>query len=194
CDLLLKQTGHRGILRALILGDRSQLSVEDHKLLSMTGTQHLIAISGLHVGIVMLAFYFILPNNLFSTVLLAVFGGVYVLLVGFGPSAQRAWIMCLFGLLYAAGYIRRGKWLIYMLALFLVLLIDPLAPFNAGFWFSFRCVAILLLATDFTPDTLSPWWMFVLVQIVFMLAMAPLYGELGLPNGVANILANLIAV
>jgi competence protein ComEC len=194
CDVLFEGAEHRGMLRALILGDRSQLSVADHKLLGLTGTQHLIAISGLHVGIVMFGLYLLLPKSLASTLILAVIGGIYVLLVGFGPSAQRAWIMCLLGLLYAEGYLRRGRGLIYLLALFLVLLIDPLAPLNAGFWFSFICVAILLLAANIVKVVHHPWWVFVFIQLVLMLGMAPIYGELGMPNGAVNMLANLIAV
>ena len=193
-ERLLETTSHHGMLRALLLGDRSRLSVSDHKLLGQTGTQHLIAISGLHVGIVMLGLYLLLPKSAMALVLIATLGGIYVLLVGFGPSAQRAWVMCLLGLLYAAGYLRQGKWRIYLLALFLVLLIDPLAPLNLGFWFSFICVAILLLITQNMRLAEHPWLASGLLQFFVMLGLTPLSSYLGLHNGLANILANMIAI
>lgn len=193
-DQLLETAFHHGMLRALLLGDRSRLSVSDHKLLSETGTQHLIAISGLHVGIVMLGLYLLFPKSAISLVLIAALGGIYVLLVGFGPSAQRAWVMCLLGLLYAAGYLKQGKWRIYLYALFLVLLIDPLAPLNLGFWFSFICVAILILIAQNMRLDEHPWLALGLLQFYVMLGLTPLYSYLGLQNGLANIFANVIAI
>jgi competence protein ComEC len=193
-DHLLEGTQHEGMLRALLLGDRSRLSITDNKLLGQTGTQHLIAISGLHVGIVMLGLYMLFPKSPGSLLLLAVIGGIYVLLVGFGPSAQRAWVMCLLGLIYAAGYLKQGKWHIYLWALALVLLIDPVAPLNLGFWFSFICVAILILIAQGLNLAEHPWRAFICLQFLVMLGLVPVASELGLPNGPANVLANLIAV
>ena len=193
-DRLLAGTTHLGMLRALLLGDRSRLSVSDHKLLGQTGTQHLIAISGLHVGIVMLGLYLIFPKTAVSLGLVAALGGAYVFLVGFGPSAQRAWVMCLLGLLYAGGYLKQGKWQIFLWALFIVLLIGPLAPLNLGFWFSFICVAILMLIAQNLPLVDRPWLTLILLQCLVMLGLSPLYSYLGLQNGLANILANIMAI
>ena len=191
---LLEGLDHRGMIRALLVGDRAWLSPEDARLLANTGTQHLIAISGLHVGIVMFGLYLLLPKSTASLFLIGLLGAVYVLMVGFSPSAQRAWVMCLLGLLYMAGFLWQGKWHIYLLALFCVLLLDPLAPLSIGFWFSFLCVAILLLMASALHFSKRPWLTLVQLQVLLMFGLAPVYSELGLPNGLANVLANLLAV
>lgn len=191
---LLDGLQHHGVIRALLLGDRSRLSPEDARLLTTTGTQHLIAISGLHVGIVMLGLYLLLPKSSVTLLLIALLGAVYVLLVGFSPSAQRAWVMCLLGLLYITGFLKYGRWHIYLLALFTVLLLDPLAPLSLGFWFSFICVAILMLMASGMQVSERPWITFLQLQFLLMLGLAPVYSESGLPNGPANVLANLLAV
>lgn len=193
-DQQLNGTYHHGMLQALILGDRSLLSDQDHKLLMQTGTQHLIAISGLHVGIVMSGLYFLLPKAFSSLLLVGLMGMFYILLVGFGPSAQRAWVMCFLGLLYLSGLIKTDKWRVFFLALFVVLLLDPLAPLNLGFWFSFLCVALLMALAQFISLTKQPWRALFILQLWLVLGLTPIYSFLGQESGVPNILANLLAI
>ena len=150
---LLDRTSHKGVIKALLLGDRSKLSPEEAKVLANTGTQHLIAISGLHVGLVMLGIFYLLPRSLFSILLVSVLGFLYVLLVGFSPSAQRAWVMCVCALFYLSGYIKQSKWKIFFLALFLILVLDPLATLNLGIWYSFLYVAIILAIFSHTATS-----------------------------------------
>ncbi|WP_020412949.1 DNA internalization-related competence protein ComEC/Rec2 [Microbulbifer variabilis] len=143
---------------ALLLGDRSGLSGEEREILQRTGTAHLLAISGLHVG--MVAGFLLLIGNMISRsagvfigaslrllpVILASSGVlVYTLLAGAPLSAQRAMVMT-WVLLLAWQWRRRiGAGFAFALALTLVLVIQPLAFYEAGFWLSFAAVAALLL-------------------------------------------------
>ncbi|MGL6161648.1 DNA internalization-related competence protein ComEC/Rec2 [Microbulbifer sp.] len=159
-DRLVEQPARRPeLLRALLLGDRGGLESDDRRLLRETGTAHLLAISGLHVG--MVAGFFLLIGNLLGrligavtgtssfapAVFLALAGSLgYTLLAGAPLSAQRALAMT-WVLLLAWQWRRRiGPGLAYSLALALVLTLQPLAFFGAGFWLSFIAVGALLLA------------------------------------------------
>lgn len=193
-DRLLVGLDHKGIIRALLLGDKSQLSVNDFKILSNTGTQHLIAISGLHVGLVMFCFYCFLPKTKTSFFLVGLIGLVYVFLVGFSPSAQRAWVMCLCALVSFSGYIRQKPWHGFVVAMFLVLLIDPLSTLNLGFWFSFACVAIIFILTQFMQINSANLTSLFLFQSALLIAMMPVASLLGIKHGVENVFANLLAV
>ncbi|WP_445357116.1 DNA internalization-related competence protein ComEC/Rec2 [Microbulbifer sp. ANSA002] len=146
------------LVTALLLGDRSGLSRADSDLLKQTGTAHLLAISGLHVG--MVAGFLLLLGQVLARalgvlmgtcprwipMLLALIGTLtYTLLAGAPLSAQRALVMT-WVLLLAWHWRRRvGAGLAFSLALALVLFIQPLAFFGAGFWLSFAAVGALLL-------------------------------------------------
>jgi len=146
------------LVRALVLGDRSGLAQEQWDALTRTGTSHLIAISGLHVGLVA-AFVFFLVRRAWSlsarltlaiaaprAAAVSAFLGalVYSGLAGFAVSTQRALIMLavVLGALLWARTVRPAAGL--TLALVGVLLLDPGAVLSYGFWLSFGAVAVLL--------------------------------------------------
>ncbi len=146
-----------GILVALLTGFRGDLSPAQRRLLQRTGTSHLIAISGLHVGLVAgLAFWLgrrlwrLLPPlqglctapAFAAGAALAAAAG-YAALAGFSVPTQRAFIMTavLMGLVMAQRRLPWGDGL--LLALAGVLLWDPLAVLAGGFWLSFAAVALI---------------------------------------------------
>ncbi|WOX05540.1 DNA internalization-related competence protein ComEC/Rec2 [Microbulbifer pacificus] len=146
------------LIRALLLGDKGGIDTATQDLLRRTGTAHLLAISGLHVG--MVAGFCLLIGGLLSRVvgvfrphnpvLLAAAPGLlaalaYTLLSGASLSAQRALVMTAIAI--AALVLRRrvSAGLVFVAALSCVLLMQPLAVLNAGFWLSFIAVAALLL-------------------------------------------------
>ena len=193
-DSLLDGSTHQGVIQALLMGDKAHLTGEHFKVLANTGTQHLIAISGLHVGLVMFGLYWFFPKKKVSLFVVSILGIFYVLLVGFSPSAQRAWVMCLCALLFLSGYINIGKWRIYICALFLVLLLDPLSTLSLGFWYSFLCVAILFLLSQTLSITSRPVFSFMCLQLLLLVGMIPISSLLGTKHGVENILANSLAI
>ncbi|MDP1933102.1 MAG: DNA internalization-related competence protein ComEC/Rec2 [Gammaproteobacteria bacterium] len=149
-----------GIILALVLGDREQISEEGWTLFTDTGTNHLIVISGLHVGFIALLCYLLADRSArISTALMlrvpaqklgafaAIAGALaYSLLAGFSVPTQRAFIMvCVFmsGQLLGRQFAPSTS---YCLALSLVLVSNPLSLIGAGFWLSFGAVGTLLLA------------------------------------------------
>jgi competence protein ComEC len=151
------QGSQQGIMLALLLGDRSLISNEQWRLLQTTGTNHLVAISGLHVGFVGLLGWFLgsllarlpgsnrLPPGLISCVLASIFALVYSALAGFSLPTIRALIMLLVAQLALVMRRRLRPFDAWCLALLAVMIFDPLAPHDAGFWLSFGAVAVLIL-------------------------------------------------
>lgn len=157
---LLVPLSNSGILLALILGDRSRLPASQWELFTATGTNHLVVISGLHVGFMALLGYGIgnLLSRLFPALLLrlpaqkwgamsAVFAALlYSLLAGFSLPTQRALMMVL---VFMGGKLLTRELLpsfAYCLAMSVVLLGNPLSPLGAGFWLSFGAVGTLMFA------------------------------------------------
>jgi len=158
-EILLDSTGE-ALVQALVLGDRSGLGAAQWKVLTRAGTNHLIAISGLHVGMVA-AFLFFLSRWVWSrstrlALLLAAprAGGVaalagavaYSALAGFAVSTQQALVMLavVLGAVLFSRTVRPASGIVP--ALVGVLVLDPQAMLSYGFWLSFGTVAVLLAA------------------------------------------------
>jgi len=185
---------HGGLLKALLLGDRSDITKQDNDVLSLTGTQHLMAISGLHIGVILMLLYWLFPKSKRSIVLISLLGLIYVVLVGFSASGQRAWVMCVIAIIYLMGLQRPSLWRPFIIGLTIVLLLDPLAPLGMGFWYSFLSVGLLLLLAFIGPKNSSAWKLLLVVQLVLLVGLTPINANFGLPHSVSNSLANLIAI
>lgn len=149
----------QGPLIALAIGDSQWLSQDQWELFKRTGTIHLLAISGLHIGLAAaIGFYigrlFLKGMSLIKpyssrwhcapacfSILLAF---LYSLLAGMSLPTQRALVMVLLFQLASLWGVRIHAFLLLSCALFWVALTDPLAVHNQGFWLSFLAVALLL--------------------------------------------------
>ncbi|MCL1089505.1 DNA internalization-related competence protein ComEC/Rec2 [Shewanella profunda] len=149
------------ILLALILGDKQLISQERWQTLRQTATGHLVAISGLHLSVITAWIYAVVifgltrlashpsrRNWIFALLLSGIGTAFYAYLAGFGVSTQRALVMIL--LLMLLSLLKRfsSAWERLLFALFVVLLIDPLACLSAGFWLSFCALAIILYTLE----------------------------------------------
>jgi len=145
------------LLSALTLGIRTDFSDEQWEALRRTGTSHLVAISGLHVGLIAaLVFRLVrlvtlrLPVPVAERALeIAVLASAaaalgYAALAGFALPTLRALIMLL--VVYAIVLSRRrvGLFSALALALLAILVSDPLATLSSSFWLSFAAVGCLL--------------------------------------------------
>jgi competence protein ComEC len=136
-------------LRGMLLGLRSELSDTQENLFLRTGTMHLFAISGLHIGAIALGLHGLLrglrvPRRTAFGVGAAVLWA-YVEVVGAPPSAVRAFLMvtCV---QVALVWPRAGNPVAGLAtSAALVLVIDPMQLFGAGFQMSYGIVAALLL-------------------------------------------------
>ncbi len=137
----------RSVAMALLLGDRNELSNEVETAFISSGAMHLLAISGLHVGILCL-FLMRVMNLLLvpwtrSLLITAVVCVIYALMTDLRPSVVRATV---FFLLFVAGQLcRRDVSTPSLLSLtaLLMLLWQPGLVFDTGAWLSFLSVAAL---------------------------------------------------
>jgi competence protein ComEC len=152
------------VVEALTLGVRDNLG-DLRETFALAGVAHLLALSGLHVGVVLLAAGRLLAGlgrGRYPALLLLLLG--YVLLIGFSPSILRAALMAASALLLSwSGFGRILPWTAWSLAAVFTLLLHPAWLFDLSFQLSYGAVAgILLLATPLSQHLQRgrqlPWW------------------------------------
>jgi competence protein ComEC len=199
--------GRAGGLAALVLGDDSGLSKADWKLLQDTGTVHLLVISGQHIVLLGGLLYALVaglarvgcwPSSwpwLPCACALALSGALaYGFLAGFEVPVRRACMMLAVVLLWRLRFRQLGVWLPLLLAFCAVLLVEPLASLQPGFWLSFAAVAILIWVFGGRLgywSWLQNWWR---AQWTLSIGLFPVLLVLGLPISLSAPLANLLAV
>lgn len=193
-----------GLVTALALGERRGVTRGQWQLLRATGTNHLIAISGLHIGIVAGLLFFLVrrlwpwPGRLAAprAAALAALAGaaVYAALAGFSVPTQRALVMVAVAMLalYSGRAQRPAR--VLALALLAVLLLDPLAVLSPGFWLSFGAVTVILYGMGGRLAASGWWWRWGRVQVLVALGLAPLLALWFQQVPLVAPLANLLAV
>lgn len=158
------------VILAMTVGERKAIPQKIRDIFNATGTSHLLAISGLHVGIIAFLSVFLIMTLLryWTWIVLrfniriisniaAIFPVVaYALIAGGGISVTRATIMIL--TFMSALLLGRGRDLFNILALaaFMILIITPPALFEVSFQLSFAAVAAILLITPaLMPDQIQ---------------------------------------
>lgn len=133
-----------GLMASILLGNRKNLDEDIYSLYQLAGIAHLLAVSGLHMGLVGRGFYQLL-RKLGASFLLAFFLSMmllfsYGLLTGMGTSALRAFLM--FGLAMFAKVCGRSNDLLTSsgVALLLMSLENPWILTQSGVWLSFGAV------------------------------------------------------
>jgi len=200
------------LMRALSIADRSAIDDSTRDLLAVTGTAHLLAISGLHVG--MIAMLAALVGSLLAGPLMLVFTRLdrrrfalvlslsaalaYALLAGLTLPTQRALIML--SVVGLALLLRRGlqPGHALLLAFTSVLLLDPLAALSTGFWMSFAAVGVLIWTFAWRPGGRkgASAWLLGLLRAQLAIGVGLLAINAGLFSQVywAGFPANLIAI
>ncbi len=178
---------NKKIAKALLLGQKEALDKSLLKSFSSAGAMHVLAVSGLHVGIIMFILQFLfrpfkhLKKGRFYAGL--VISGIwfYALLTGFSPSVVRASIM--FSFIIIGSHIERdtSTFQSVFVAGFVILLIDPLNLFKVGFQLSFLAViGIITLQPKLYKLLFFKWkindylWKITTVSIAAQLATFPL--------------------
>lgn len=205
----------KAILIALLVGDTSLISKDQWSEFTKTGTNHLIAISGLHLGFFAIVGFFLgellgrciqllwhkcpaaVPGHLFAMA----FTLFYSLVAGMNIPTLRTLIML--GVIHLVCLSRRSILIsnVFFLALVCVLIYDPLAAFDMGFWLSFGAVGVLLFCFSgrLNPSSSQPhlvtrtlkefvksqWLMFIGLLVPLIL----LVNSLSLLAPIANVIA-----
>lgn len=150
------------ILRAMMLGQKQEMSEDQQELFMHSGTMHLFAISGLNITAIALSMQILLtllrlPRLAAAAVSLAALW-LYVEVTGSSPSAVRAFLMC--AVFIASFSLRRPSNALAALATsaLLILLIEPMQLFSASFQMSYGIVTVLLLLGLPLTEALQARW------------------------------------
>ena len=148
---------HAQLLKGILLGKRSDLPTETLDIFRNSGTFHVLAVSGLHVGLVAMFCYFgfrcfRFPQKVICLLTIAAVL-IYACLIGFRPSVFRASLMAI--LFLFATLIDRDADLFNLLgfAALVLLLLNPLQVWDVGFQLSFVAVASIVY---FVPKMEKP--------------------------------------
>jgi len=206
------RTRAMGTVAALVTGDQQAIARSDWDVFRATGVAHLMSISGLHItlfawlaGLLLRTLWRASPRlclafpaqqaGLLGGLLLA---AAYALFSGWGVPAQRT-VLMLTTVTVLQLSARRWPWpQLWLLAAAVVLLVDPWALLQAGFWLSFVAVGVLFAGAgraqqDAAPSVKRRLLGLLREQLLITLALAPLtlllFGQVSLVGLLANLLA-----
>lgn len=180
-------SGQEDLARAVILGDRSGLEREAQTAFSRAGLAHLMAVSGMHVGFLMVPVWFLIPFFWrFKYGALAAFTVSVIILIfyagitGFSVSVMRASLMASF-LVYARSFQRQSDGLNLLgAAALIMLIINPQSLFDVGFQLSFGAVLIILTTLPASRAILPDRWRYTKSAVVYQFVMVSVLVQGGL--------------
>ncbi|KAB7528205.1 DUF4131 domain-containing protein [Flagellimonas olearia] len=172
------------VIQALLLGQRDDISEETYNNYSKAGAIHILAVSGLHVGILLFIFQFLLsPLERFPKGKTLKLVGVvfllwaYAFVAGLSPSIVRA--VTMFSFVAYALYLNRptNAFNIIALSMWFILLIKPLFLFQVGFQMSYAAV----FAIVWIYPKLQRFWFpeHIIVRKIWQLLSVSLAAQLG---------------
>jgi len=149
-----KSDRYSGLAKALILGERTDLDDAMYSEFRQGGIVHLLAVSGLHTGYIVLIMLFLTGRFGLRTRLLFSISGIllFVFISGSNPPVIRAAVMCI---VYMAGIIfsrESNPFNSLAIAFMLILIYEPASLFQVGFQLSFFAVFGILLVNKYFQD------------------------------------------
>src|SRR5690554_1496733 len=194
-------------IAGLVFGEQDSFNAEQWQLAKQTGTLHLLVVSGLHMGLVLLLLVMVWRvflrvisvllrksvSNLAAWQFLFLLSGSagYLWLAGSGVALQRAWLMFVIVLVLQNTRLKMSWVTAIAFALLLVVIANPLIWTASGFTYSFSAVFSLLLffnarKTSFIEAVWLPQWLvFITLLPVFVVWQQPV----SLVQGLTNLLA-----
>ena len=160
------QSDNESVIKALVLGDRTDISTELKRDYADAGAVHLLAISGLHIGVL-----FLLLNGLFSPLLQWKHGGfvrlllvvsclwIFAFITGLSASVMRS--VTMFSAVALGIALKRSKsqFQTLLISLFVLLLIRPNFIYDVGFQLSYLAVFGILWLMPVAMQFWKPrWW------------------------------------
>jgi len=186
-DAGINGESEQAVAAALLLGYKGGLTPDMKSRFSASGTMHILAVSGLHVGVIYLIFHHLLifadryrHGRMVKTGVIIMILAGYAFLTGLSPSVCRATLM--FGVIALGRTLRRNPSTYNSLAFsaFLLLAVNPMLIFSVSFQLSYAAVASIaffqprlyrLVEFHGIPDKL---WQWLTLAIAAQIGAAPL--------------------
>lgn len=176
------------VVVALVLGQQQDISADVIQDYQYAGAVHILSVSGLHVGFIMLFITFLLkplPNTQFGNtirfVIVIVCLWLFALVAGLAPSVVRSATM--FSFLALGLFLNRmtNSFHTMVVSLFLILLIEPMFLFDIGFQLSYVALFFILwlqpiLKSFWTPNSviITYFWDIITVSFAAQIGAMPL--------------------
>ncbi len=196
-----------GMINALCVGMRDHITQPQWQVLRNTGTNHLMAIAGLHIScivsmVILLAnllcrrlnrLFLLMPLQQISALLSLIAALIYSALAGFSLPTQRAIIML--SAFIITHLLRRNisAWSAWCLALLVILIIHPLSFLSSSFWLSFGTVALIIYGNSARLYMKGIWWHWGRMQWIIGLGIMPFsilfFQQVSLLSFIANTIA-----
>ena len=201
------------VMIAFTTGDKSRLSSDTKRAYQTSGAMHVLALSGLHIGIIYnlinIIFYLLNITYLSRQIKLAIsiiLIFCYAGFTGFGPSVQRAAIMITVWKILKMSKREIGKWDNILISAAIIILISPIQLKNIGFQLSYAAVigitaifptvenSILILKKKWYYKFIKPIWSLCAISVACQISTAPLilYYFKSLPT--FFLITNIIAI
>ena len=203
-DVFLEGNKSLGVIKALTIGERQGIDQNQWAVFKDTGTVHLLAISGLHIGLVSGLVYLLVFNAcvLFSVASpqkIAAVGAIvvalfYSALAGFSLPTQRSLVMLSIAMLAISWQRNNTAVNTIALTLFAVLVFDPLAVLSAGFWLSFFAVTLIVYSLAGRLGKTVYWLSAIKIHWVTALGLTPFLVYFFQQISIISPLANLFTV
>ena len=185
-----------GYFEALILGDKNYLQREDINSFKKLGISHLLAISGLHLGLLMSIIYYILQklnftSNLIENIIIIILP-CYMGISGFSPSVIRAGLMIIVYLILKRKNIANIDSL--LITFLIMTIINPLYIFDIGFELSFFITFSLLMSTEYIKKSKNKLQSSLKISVISFLASMPILISNFYTVPYISVLSNIILV
>jgi len=138
----------RSFVLAMLIGQRTEMSKELKNAFSITGTSHILAVSGMHVGLIYMMFFYLLINwnshrrtvLIICYILVLLFLWLFAFVTGLCPSVLRATVM--FSIILIGKMLNKNSSIYNSLAAsaFCLLVYNPFLLFDVGFLLSYMAV------------------------------------------------------
>lgn len=177
-----------GVIQALLLGQRDDISEDTYNNYINAGAVHILAVSGLHVGILLLLLQFLLSplerlrsGKTLKLVIIVTLLWAYAFIAGLSPSIIRA--VTMFSFLAYAMHLNRptNSFNIIALSMLFILLVKPLFLFQVGFQMSYAAVFSIVwiypkMQRFWYPDNyfLQKIWQLLSVSVGAQLGVLPI--------------------
>ncbi|MGL5683922.1 MAG: ComEC/Rec2 family competence protein [Marinifilaceae bacterium] len=203
-DNLFPSSTHSAIVKALLLGDKRAMSKDNKFIFTESGTIHLMAVSGLHVGAIFILSLFLLNKLKLSRrsgmLLSLICVWSYALLSGLAPSTVRAATLLSFVTIAYAAQIIYNPINLCAATAFIALLLAPRLLYSLSFQLSYLAYTgiILILPLVGQFSTFKKQWqrylvMSISISVITQLCTAPLllyhFNHLPLNGIIVNLLA-----
>ena len=176
------------VVAAMALGDKSALTQELKDVYSVTGASHILALSGLHMGIIytlLSLFVFSRRWQMLSQIIIMLSIWCFVFLVGMSTSVMRSAVMLSVYALLSLGHRDRMSVNTLAFTAIVMLMVNPMSLFDDGFQMSYMAVFSILLFVPLMEGIFSAeylmshrvvrwFWGMVAVSLSAQIGTAPL--------------------